>query len=118
MFLSAQENAMHQVIRINFTKTALAALPAAPSGRRVAYFDSRTRGLMLLVTAAGVKTFYVRRKMHGRSERICIGRFPEWSVEQARTRADDINAACGRGENPTELGRAHRSEMTVDDLFA
>jgi hypothetical protein len=118
VYLSAQENVLRQVTRINFTKTTLAALPAAAPGGRVAYFDGRTRGLMLLVTAAGIKTFYVRRKLHGRSERICIGRFPEWSVEQARTRADDINAACGRGENPAELSRARRSEMTLDDLFA
>jgi integrase len=103
--------------RFNFTKTALAALAAPPADRRATYWDSKTRGLMLLVTAGGTKTFYVRRKLSGRSERICIGRLSEWTVERARAAADEINAACGRGENPADTVRTKRSEMTLDDLF-
>ncbi len=86
--------------RLNFTKTALAALPPAAPGTRRACFDTKTRGLTLLVTPTGRKSFYVRRKIEGRSERLSIGRFPEWSVERARARADDVNARVGRGENP------------------
>ena len=110
---------MNRTSRFNFTKTSLAALPAAVRGRRVTYFDTRTRGLTVVVTAAGRKTFYLRRKVDGRSERIYIGRFPDdWSVERARGRADEINASIGNGENPAEMRRAKRSEMTLDDLFA
>jgi Arm DNA-binding domain/Phage integrase family len=108
---------VRETTRINFTKTTLAALIAPTTARRVAYFDTKTRGLLLLITLKGTKTFYVRRKLNGRSERIFIGRFPEWSVEKARACADEINAACGRGEDPAEFGRAKRSEMTLDDLF-
>ena len=73
---------------------------------------------MLLVTAAGFKkTFYVRRKIDGRSERILIGRFPEWSVEQARGRADEINAISATAKS-RRARRARRAEMTLDDLFA
>jgi hypothetical protein len=74
---------MSATSRFNFTKTNLIALPNAAPGRRDTHFDTRTRGLMLLVTAAGRKAFYVRRKIDGRSERIYIGRFPDdWSVER------------------------------------
>ncbi len=103
--------------RFNFTKTGVAALPGAAPGRRDTHFDTRTRGLMVVVTPGGTKTFYVRRKVNGRSERICIGRFSDWSVERARGRADEINASIGRGENPAEMRRAKRAEMTLDDLF-
>jgi hypothetical protein len=108
---------MSWTTRFNFTKTALAALAAPPAGRRAIYWDTKTRGLMLLVTAGGVKTFYVRRKLSGRSERICIGRLSEWTLQRARASADEINAACGRGENPADTVRTKRSEMTLDDLF-
>jgi hypothetical protein len=107
---------MRRTTRINFSKTALAAL-AAPTAGRVAYCDTRTRGLLVLITLGGIKPFCVRRKLNGQSERICIGRFPEWSVEEARACADEINAAYGRGENPADLSRAKRSEMTLDDPF-
>ena len=110
---------MSHTSRFNFTKSALVALPSAAPGRRDAHFDTRVRGLMLLVTAAGRKGFYVRRKIQGRSERIYIGRFPDdWSVEQARRRADEINASIGHGENPAETRRTKRAEITLDDLFA
>ena len=76
---------MSRTSRFNFTKTSLAALPNAAAGSRAAHFDTRTRGLTMVVTAAGRKTFYLRRKVEGRSERIHIGRFPDdLSVEQAR----------------------------------
>ena len=101
--------------RINFTKSALVTLLSATP--RTAFLEVRTRGLMVLVTKGGSKSFYVRRKVDGRSERIFIGRFPEWTVERARARADEINAGIGRGENPADVRRARRTELTLDDLF-
>jgi hypothetical protein len=59
---------MSHTLRMNFTKTALAALPPAPPGRRLVGIDTKTHGLILQVTGPGVKTFYVRRKIAGRSE--------------------------------------------------
>lgn len=106
---------MSHTSRFNFTKTSLAALPNAAPGSRDTHFDTRTRGLMVLVTPSGRKAFYVRRKVKGRSERIYIGRFPDdWSVERARGRADEINASIGHGENPAETRRTKRAEMTLD----
>ena len=105
---------MSATSRFNFTKTNLVALPNAAQGRRDTHFDTRTRGLMLLVTAAGRKAFYVRRKIDGRSERIYVGRFPDdWSVERARGRADEINASIGHGENPGRdaEGRARGNDV-------
>ena len=64
--------------RINFTKSALVTLLSATP--RTAFLEVRTRGLMVLVTKGGSKSFYVRRKVDGRSERIFIVRFPEWTV--------------------------------------
>ena len=66
--------------RFNFTKAGLAALKSPTA--RTAFFDTRTRGLMILVTKQGAKSFYVRRKVNGRSERIYIGRLPEWKVDR------------------------------------
>jgi integrase len=113
----AKENALSRSNQINFTKTNINALAVPSAGKRATYYDTKTRGLMVLVTARGAKTFYVRRKTNGRAERVHIGRFPEWSVDRARARADDINAAFGRGDNPAEAKRLKRAEMTLDDLF-
>jgi hypothetical protein len=49
---------MRRSNRINFTKTALAALSAPTATSRVAFCDTKTRGLLLLVSVGGIKTFY------------------------------------------------------------
>jgi integrase len=102
---------------LNFTKTALAALPPAPDGKRVYYRDTKTNALQLQVTAKGAKTFYVYRWVQGRPERIRIGAFPDMTVERARKEAQQVNGQIAAGQNPNDARRAVREEMTLQDLF-
>jgi hypothetical protein len=43
---------------LNFTKAALEALPPAKSGDRDYYNDARVKGLQVVVTETGNKSFY------------------------------------------------------------
>src|SRR5262245_24400042 len=98
--------------RINFTKAAIQALPIPAHGNRAVYHDTQTRGLHVIVTDRGVKTYYVRRKLHGRSERIRLGRFPDLTVEQARGRAGGVHSVFSNGGNPAAVRRRLRGELT------
>ena len=102
---------------INFTKRTLESLLPPVTGKRDYYSDIRTRGLRLCVTETGTKSFHVYRKINGRPERITLGRFPDLSVEQARGRASDVNARIAMGENPNDVRRALRGEVTFSRLF-
>jgi len=103
---------------INFTKEALSRLPLPKSGRRAAYHDARTTGLQLRVTANGVKTFSVfRRVKGGPPERVTLGRFPDMTVEQARRLAARVNAEIEEGANPAAVKRAHKAEPTLAEFF-
>jgi hypothetical protein len=105
--------------RINFTKAALKALPLPPDGERLVFLDTKMAGLQVRVTANGVKAFSVfRRTKGGPPERITVGRFPDLSIEQARKRAAEINAALADAKNPAEIRRASRAELTFAELFA
>jgi len=103
--------------RLNFTKAAVAALTAGEGGRRVAYYDTRARGLCVLV-APRTKSFYVLRFVAGKAERVFIGRFPDTTIEQARERAGKINSQIDGGANPNEVKRERRRELTLDQLHA
>jgi integrase len=94
---------------LRFSKLALEKLPAAPSGSRQAYSDTETSGLSLRVTANGIKTFVVYRKLAGRPVRVTPGRFPEVTVEQARRRATLEMAKLVDGRNPN-------AERKIDKL--
>ena len=96
-----------------FTKEALAALPAATSGRDT-FRDTRMSRLYLRVTTRGVKTFYHVRKVSGVTEWSRLGLFPETPVGVARTLAEAANAKFPRGENPAEERRVGREERRTD----
>jgi integrase len=102
---------------ISFSKNSLNNLPLPPPGKRVYYYDSKTHGLALGITAKGTKTFVVYRKINGKPERITLGRYPDLSVEEARAKAHDVNAAIARGDNPNAVRRAKNAEWSLAELF-
>ncbi|MBW3599076.1 MAG: site-specific integrase [Planctomycetes bacterium] len=99
--------------RLRFTKAALEKLPAPGEGR-VYHYDETTPGLALCITANGVRTFYVVRRIKGRPKRIRIGRFPEVTIEQARKKAAKHSGAIADGIDPT----ADHRGLTCEELFA
>jgi integrase len=103
--------------RINFTKRAIESLEPPEGKQQIRYYDSRTRGLFILVTRASAKSFYVRRKVKGRSELYALGRYPELTIEQARAKAGAFHSAVTDGKNLVEARRAERAELTLGELF-
>jgi integrase len=104
--------------RLNFRKKDIEDLPLPDDGKQQEHWhDTKVRGLYVLVTVGGTKTFYVRRKIKGRSERLLLGRFPELSVEVARTKAMQFHSALTDGKNLAEARRGELAELTLGELF-
>ena len=104
--------------KANFTKAFIEAIELPAEGQRAIFRDAKVPGLQLRVTANGIKTFFSRRRIKGgESERITLGRFPDMSIEQARKKADAVNAEVSEGKNPAEVKRALRAELTFGELF-
>lgn len=110
--------------RINFTKLVLDKLPLPEEGQRTVYHDDggleSVHGLQLRVTASGVKTFGVfRRVAGGKPERVSLGRFPDMSVEQARKLAKKMIAQLAEGKSPNAEKQAKRGlSLTLADALA
>lgn len=102
-----------------FSKSRLEGLPPAPKGGRVEYRDSEVQGLILRVTAGGVKTFSVSRKKHGEHFRVTLGRFPDLSVENARTMAvRSLGEMSMTRKNPNDLRKQEEKRLiTLLDAF-
>lgn len=98
--------------RINFTKPTLDALPLPEAGKRAVWHDTGKRavpGLQLRVTANGVKTFSVfKRVAGGKPERVSLGRYPDITVEQARKEAIATIAKLTLGKSPNEAKRTNK----------
>lgn len=104
--------------QINFTKKTIQDLPNAASGRRDQYQDTRTKALRLEVTDNGKKTYKVYRKMGGRPIRYTIGDTEDWSIENARAKAEEVSALISKGINPNIEKRRVREEITFGEMFA
>ncbi len=103
--------------KLNFTKAAIERLPLPANGWQY-HYDTKARGLAIGVSHTGAKSFVVYRKVSGRPERITLGRYPDLTIEQARGKAAEVNAAIAKGENPADKRRLARSEMTLGELFS
>ena len=100
----------------NFTKSAILALPL-PATSMDTYRDTKEKGLSLYITPAGAITFFIRKRIAGRDERVKLGTFPEMTVEQARTAALKTKAAIASGANPNLEKTKLREETTFAELF-
>ena len=103
--------------KFNFTKRTLEALPCPAAGKRALYYDSRILGLELRITSSGTMSFTLYRRIEGRPERITLGRFPQMTIDQARTEVSKLNGKISAGKNPAEDKRSVRDEITLSKMF-
>jgi hypothetical protein len=103
--------------RLKPNKTAITALELPKQGSED-YQLENCPGLVLRVTAAGAKTFYVLKRLRGgKLVREKIGKFPEISIDQARIRSAELVSSLERGEDPTLARRQIRGAMSVKEAF-
>lgn len=100
----------------SFTKKTLSNI-AAPASGRIYVHDGSEKGLSVYVTPNGAVTFFVRKRINGRDERIVIGRFPDISIEQARQKAMEIKSQVALGKDPSEGKKRLRAEITFGEMF-
>lgn len=86
--------------------------------KNVQHRDAEVRGLSLLVTKAGTKSFVLNYSAGGRERRMTIGSFPSWSIEAARERAKELRRKIESGEDPLEAKQQRAAAPTVQALWA
>lgn len=103
--------------KFNFTKAAIENLPVPDKGWAY-HYDLKVQGLGIGIGSTGKKSFILYRKIHGKPERITLGRYPDLTIEQARGKASEINTDIAAGLNPSEVKRGRQAELTFAELFA
>jgi integrase len=103
---------------ITFTQARVAALPAPASGR-FEYHDEGLAGLLVRVTATGVKSFCVLKRLkRGKPIRVTLGRFPGLTVDRARALAAAHLGEMAAGANPAERRKADKAlALTLQDAW-
>lgn len=91
----------------------------ADSGRKVDHFDTIVKGLVLRVSAAGAKSWYVVYGPPAKRQWLKLGTYPELPLggdKGARQRARDTRADVGDGRDPVADKKAVAASQAVRDL--
>ncbi|MET0497956.1 MAG: integrase family protein, partial [Steroidobacteraceae bacterium] len=103
--------------KLNFTKAEIEALPPAAAGRDY-YADTKVRGLQLVVTATGSKTYYFYGRIGGKPARHRLGIHPALTPENARRLAEGARGRVATGVDiRAERKTEQRNTVTLDDAF-
>lgn len=96
-----------------FNPYILDNLPIPAKGFSVVQ-DSVEPRLRMYVTSRGVKSFFVRKRIHGKDRRIIIGKYPDIEVIDARAKVSDILKAAAVS---TKLHRRKINFRKIADLY-
>jgi integrase len=95
--------------RLNFTAERVAGFKCDQGKQQCIYWDGKTPGLGLRVTAAGTKSFIFETRLHGKTLRITIGDVRTWSIGNAQKQATELKSLTDKGIDP----RQQRAEQQV-----
>jgi integrase len=87
-------------------------------GRDYQIFDTEVRGFAVCIYRGGGRAFTLDYRYAGRQRRMTFGRWPEWSVSAARTRAKELRREIDAGGDPLANRGAMREAPRVTDLIA
>ncbi len=101
------------------TKKLVDTLPFPDEqSRPVFHRDKALIGFGLKITSAGRRTFFVEKRIDGKSKRITLGTYGALTVEEARIEAQKVLSQIARGLDPIAEKQARRSkEVTLEEAF-
>lgn len=100
---------MPQQTKCRLSKSVIDAMEIPSAGQAVIiYRDTLLPGFGVRITANGVRTYIVEKRLKGRSKRISIGRHGVLTVDQGRKKAQQLLAEISVGEDPLAKRRAER----------
>ena len=98
---------MSEATKTAFTVSRIDALICESGKQQQIYWDLKTPGLGLRVTAAKTKSYILEGRLYGKTIRLTIGDVRTWELGKARMEASRLKALVDGGTDPRE----HRLEQ-------
>lgn len=89
--------------RENFTAARIAGFACESGKKQSIYWDGKTPGLGLRVTAAGSKSYIFETRLNNKTIRITIGDTRTWTIGNAQAEATRIKVMTDQGIDPRQV---------------
>ncbi|MDP1637526.1 MAG: integrase family protein [Candidatus Nitrotoga sp.] len=87
----------------NFTADRVAGFKCKPGKKQSIYWDGKTPGLGLRVTAAGAKSYIFQTDLDGKTIRMTIGDPRTWGIGRAQGEATRLKTMTDQGDDPRQV---------------
>lgn len=113
----------------NFTAARIDGLQCESGKQQTIYWDAKTPGFGLRVTAAGSRAYIFESRLFGKTIRVTIGDARAWDLGRARTEASRLKTLIDDGKDPREVrvdmqvahearrAEARRQDVTFGDAW-
>ncbi|GJL73291.1 MAG: prophage integrase IntF [Nitrosomonas sp.] len=99
----AQRKKISPAEKVTFTKGKIDAFQCSKGKTRSYLWDIDIKGLGVIATAGGTKSFIFQAKIHGKSARLTIGNVNTWSISDAKAEARRLQVQIDKGYDPREV---------------
>ena len=89
--------------RDNFTAARVAGFECAAGKKQTIFWDGKTPGLGLRVTATGAKAFIFEARLNGKTIRMTIGAPRNWAIGDAQAEASRLKVMTDQGIDPRKV---------------
>ncbi|HBZ29668.1 MAG TPA: preprotein translocase [Nitrosomonas nitrosa] len=100
--------------KISFTASVIEKAQCEPGKKQTIFYDSKTPGLGLRVTA-GAKSYIFESRLHGNTIRITIGSSRAWPLKKAQTEAARLKVMIDQGIDPRQLKAEQAAAKEAED---
>jgi integrase len=100
----------------NFTGSRVEAFKCVEGRQQSIYWDGKTPGLGLRVTAKGAKSYIFETTLNGKTLRMTIGDVRTWSLSQAQAKATAYKAQTDSGVDPRKVHADRLMAETAAEL--
>lgn len=104
--------------KVNFTAERVAGFKCEPDKQQSIFWDGKTPGLGLRVTAGGAKSYIFETRLHGKTLRMTIGDVRTWTVGKAQAEATDLKAMTDKGIDPRQQRQERQAAAEAERRMA
>jgi len=104
--------------KANFTAERVGGFECESGKQQTIYWDAKTPGLGLRVTASGAKSYIFESRLHAKTLRITIGDIRTWAIGKAQSEATRLKSLTDQGIDPRQQKAEQRTKAEAVEADA